>query len=57
MHREISHADQAFEDESRVFLYFLTILVGGLLLAHFWPPLAGWGFDAGIFVASKMTMI
>src|SRR2546429_2735306 len=22
-----------------------------------WPPVAGWGFDAGIFVASKMTPI
>src|SRR6516165_2950388 len=42
MHREISHADQAFQQESRAFLYFLTSLVGLLLLAHFWPPLARW---------------
>jgi Cu+-exporting ATPase len=42
MHREITHADQTFQHESRVFLYFLTSLVGLLLFAHFWPPLADW---------------
>jgi Cu+-exporting ATPase len=42
MHREITHADQTFQQESRAFLYFLTALVGLLLAAHFWPPLAAW---------------
>ena len=42
MHREITHADQTFQHESRLFLYFLSGLVGLLLGAHFWPWLAAW---------------
>jgi Cu+-exporting ATPase len=43
MHREISHADQAFgEAEGRPSLYLLTGLVGLLLLADLWPFAASW---------------
>jgi Cu+-exporting ATPase len=42
MHREISHADGAFEQESRSALYLLTALLGLLLAADLWPTLARW---------------
>lgn len=43
MHREISHADQAFQRESRAGLYFLTGLIGLLIILDLaWSPLAAW---------------
>ena len=52
MHREITHADQTFQQESRAFLYFLTALVGLLLAAHFWPPIARWIASWGLALPS-----
>jgi Cu+-exporting ATPase len=47
MHREISHADRAFGAESRLSLYFLTWLIGLIVLADLWPlavqMLGSWG--------------
>src|SRR5919204_1251020 len=50
MHREISHADQAFRQESNAPLYLLTGLLGVLLAADLWPALAGWlgGWGLGL---------
>ncbi len=42
MHREISHADRAFQQESRLGLYLLTGLLGLLLAADVWPLVANW---------------
>ncbi len=42
MHREISHADRAFQQESRLGLYLLTGLLGLLLVADVWPLVANW---------------
>jgi Cu+-exporting ATPase len=42
MHREISHADQRFGQESRLPLYLLTGLLALLLAADLWPAFAGW---------------
>src|SRR5262245_40578780 len=42
MHREISHADRAFQQESRLSLYLLTGLIGLIIAADVWPILAGW---------------
>jgi Cu+-exporting ATPase len=42
MHREISHIDSSFEQESRTALYVLTGLLGLLLLADVWPSIARW---------------
>jgi Cu+-exporting ATPase len=42
MHREISHADEAFHEESRLGLYLLTGLLGLLIGADLWPLLARW---------------
>jgi Cu+-exporting ATPase len=42
MHREISHADGAFAQESRLSLYLLTALLGLLLAADLWPQVARW---------------
>jgi Cu+-exporting ATPase len=44
MHREISHADSAFSQESRLSLYLLTALLGIIIAADVWPIVAGW-FD------------
>jgi Cu+-exporting ATPase len=47
MHREISHADASFQQESRLPLYLLTALLALLLGADLWPILArrvaSWG--------------
>jgi Cu+-exporting ATPase len=40
MHREISHADARFQQESRLPLYLLTALLALLLGADLWPILA-----------------
>jgi hypothetical protein len=45
MHREIPHADEAFQHESRSALYLFTALLGVLLLADLWPWFAG-GLDS-----------
>jgi Cu+-exporting ATPase len=42
MHREISHADGAFQQESRLGLYLLTGLLGVLIAADVWPIAANW---------------
>src|SRR5713226_8982422 len=47
MHREISHAEQAFHKESNLSLYLLTGLLGLIIGIDLWPRLAlwlqGWG--------------
>jgi Cu+-exporting ATPase len=42
MHREISYADRAFQQESRLGLYLLTGLIGLLIGADVWPFVARW---------------
>src|SRR5262245_25007169 len=42
MHREISHADEHFEQESRLSLYLLTALLGLLIALDLWPAFANW---------------
>jgi Cu+-exporting ATPase len=42
MHREIDHADAAFQQESRLSLYLLTALLGVLIGADLWPVVARW---------------
>jgi Cu+-exporting ATPase len=42
MHREISHADAAFQQESRLSLYLLTAVLGLLIGADLWPALVKW---------------
>ena len=48
MHRELSHLDEPFRPPSAAGLYLLTALVGGLLAADLWPPLAGWLAGLGL---------
>ena len=47
MHREISHTDPNFEQESRLSLYLLTALIGLLLAADLWPMFARWVGGSG----------
>jgi Cu+-exporting ATPase len=42
MHREISHTDEAFRQDSNLSLYLLTGLLGLLIGLDLWPRLAGW---------------
>ena len=42
MHREISHTDEAFHQESNLSLYLLTALVGLLIALDLWPAFATW---------------
>jgi Cu+-exporting ATPase len=42
MHREISHADQAFEHEDRLGLYLLTALLAVIIGADVWPIVSRW---------------
>jgi Cu+-exporting ATPase len=42
MHREISHTDHAFQQESRLGLYLLTGLLAVLIGADLWPIAARW---------------
>jgi Cu+-exporting ATPase len=42
MHREISHTDEAFGQESNAGLYLLTGLLGLLIGIDLWPRLVGW---------------
>ena len=48
MHREISHAEGTFSQESRLFLYLLTGLLGVLIGLDLWPLLAGWATNNGV---------
>src|SRR5947209_19829849 len=48
MHREITLADRAFGQESRLSLYLLTGLVGLIIAADLWPIVAGWLESAGL---------
>jgi Cu+-exporting ATPase len=43
MHREISHADQAFERPNNLSLYLLTGLLAVIIGADLWPVVAAWG--------------
>jgi Cu+-exporting ATPase len=49
MHRELSHADQAFARPSNAGLYAFTALIGLLIARDLWPAVAGFllGSDAG----------
>src|SRR5271166_5191340 len=42
MHREISHSDEAFHQESNLALYLLTALIGLLIALDLWPAFAAW---------------
>src|SRR5262245_58272789 len=42
MHREISHSEGAFQQQSNAALYLLTALVGLLIGIDLWPVVAGW---------------
>src|SRR6266478_2508233 len=42
MHREISHTDSAFEQESNLTLYLMTALLGTLMALDLVPAVAGW---------------
>jgi Cu+-exporting ATPase len=44
MHREISHADQAFHKESNLSLYVLTALLGLIIGVDLWARLAVWPY-------------
>lgn len=48
MHREISHADDPFHNESPLGLYLLTALVGALVCADLWPVVANWLTAQGV---------
>jgi P-type Cu+ transporter len=52
MHRELTHAEQAFERESRLSLYLFTGLLGLLLAIDLWPRFAGWLAGYGVGLAS-----
>jgi len=47
MHREISHADSSFAQESRLSLYLFTGLLGLLIGIDLWPALASWVLGQG----------
>src|SRR5437762_2154281 len=47
MHREISHADSSFAQESRLSLYLFTGLLGLLIGIDLWPALASWVLRQG----------
>ncbi len=48
MHREISHTDSAFHQESNLALYLMTALLGVLIGIDLAPRLAGWVGVAGL---------
>src|SRR5262249_35587428 len=52
MHREISHTDEAFHQESNLSLYLLTALLGVLIGADVWPVIASWLTGAGVELPS-----
>ncbi|MBO0696940.1 MAG: cation-translocating P-type ATPase family protein [Zavarzinella sp.] len=47
MHRELSHADQAFARPSNAGLYAFTALIGLLIARDLWPAVAGFLTGAG----------
>jgi Cu+-exporting ATPase len=50
MHREISHSDEAFHQESNLALYLLTAFIGVLIGLDLWPVVAGWLRNQGLGV-------
>lgn len=48
MHREISHTESAFSQESRLSLYLLTGLLGVLIGMDLWPVVADWAATLGV---------
>ncbi len=52
MHREISHSDRAFQNDSRLSLYWLTGLIGAIIAVDLWPILAGWLEPLGIALST-----
>jgi P-type Cu+ transporter len=48
MHREISHADEAFARPSYAGLYTFTALIGLLIARDLWPTIAGWFNSLGV---------
>jgi hypothetical protein len=52
MHREISHADSAFGQQSRHSLYLLTALVGLIIAADLWPLAAAFFDSLGLWLPS-----
>jgi Cu+-exporting ATPase len=55
MHREISHTDAAFHQESNQALYLLTALIGLLIGIDLWPIIAGWIDPNSAFLPSWRT--
>ncbi len=51
MHREISHTDHAFQQDSRLGLFLLTGLLGVLLGADVWPIVAALDRRVGTLAA------
>src|SRR5262245_20011483 len=47
MHRELSHADQAFARPSNAGLYAFTTFIGFLIARDLWPTVAGFLFGTG----------
>ncbi len=52
MHREISHTDEAFHQESNRALYLLTGLIGLLIGLDLWPAVAAWLRPQGLDLPS-----
>src|SRR5687768_15257947 len=52
MHRELSHADEAFARPSNAGLYSFTALVGLLIARDLWPYVAAMLLGAGVDVGS-----
>ena len=52
MHREITFADRAFGQESRLSLYLLTALIGLIIGADLWPFVAAWLQPRGVSLPS-----
>jgi Cu+-exporting ATPase len=48
MHRELSHAEQAFHKESNLALYLLSGLLGLIIAVDLWPNLAAWFLDQSV---------
>ncbi len=58
MHREISHIDETFHQESQAGLYVLTGVIGLLIGLDLWPAFAGWlGPKLGVALPSLIEGI
>ncbi len=55
MHREISHTNEAFHQESNLSLYLLTALLGVIIGADLWPVVAGWLQGWGLELPTWLT--